>query len=136
MRQTLIRDLYILDLWCLSVLKLFLLIKILESVFQVSLLHFIAHLSHSFVQLLCNFFILLRPQTSLGARSFISLRQGHISERCGDEAPGPGGTCGQPGAFKGGCRSAVMSLQAEIKWKAVVNLALCVSFSLCYLEIR
>lgn len=42
MCQTLIRDPYSSDLWCLSILKIFPLIKILGNVFQVSLLCFIA----------------------------------------------------------------------------------------------
>lgn len=85
-------------------------------------------LAPSFVQLLCNCFVLLRPQSSLGAQSFVSLRQGHVSKRCRGEALGPGGTLGQRGVFKYGCRSAVIFLQSEVKWKAVFDLTLYMSF--------
>lgn len=91
-------------------------------------------LAPSFVQLLCHFFVLLRPRSSLGAQSFVSLQQGHVSKRCGGEALGPDGTLGQGGAFEGGCSSAVMFLPSEVEWKAVFHLTLYVSFlSHCFI---
>lgn len=134
MRQTLIRHLYSLDLWCLSVLKIFLLIKILENVFQVFLLHFIAHFSTFFCPAAVSFFCTLKTSVLTGSTEFVSLQQGHVSERYGGEALGPGGTLGQRGAFEGGCSSAVIFLPSEVEWKAVFHLTLYVSFlSHCFI---